>query len=79
VDSAAENLRFLSKDLAEFGVVDAIIPEPPGGAHTDYELTFKNVDKQLHAALKKLEKKSPEERVKDRYQKFRKIGVFTEK
>jgi acetyl-CoA carboxylase carboxyl transferase subunit alpha len=79
VDLAAENLRFLSKDLKEFGVVDTVIPEPPGGAHMDYDLTFKTVDKHLHAALKKLEKKSPEERVKERYLKFRKIGVFTEK
>jgi acetyl-CoA carboxylase carboxyl transferase subunit alpha len=63
----------------EFGVVDVIIPEPPGGAHVDYELTFKNVDKHLQAALKKLEKKAPEERIQERYKKFRKIGVFTEK
>jgi acetyl-CoA carboxylase carboxyl transferase subunit alpha len=79
VDLAAENLRFLSKDLMEFGVVDTVIPEPAGGAHMDYELTFKNVNKHLHATLKKLEKKSPEERIRERYQKFRKIGVFTEK
>ena len=79
VDLAAENLRFLSKDLMGFGVVDVVIPEPPGGAHVDYEQTFKNVDKHLQARLKKLEEKSSEERVEERYQKFRKIGVFTEK
>jgi acetyl-CoA carboxylase carboxyl transferase subunit alpha len=79
VGLAAENLRFLSKDLVEFGVVDTVIPEPPGGAHVDYEQTFKNVDKYLHSTLEKLAKKSPEERERQRYQKFRKIGVFTEK
>ena len=79
VDLAAKNLRFLSKDLMEFGVVDEVIPEPPGGAHMDYELTFKNVDKHLKATLKKLEKESPEQRIQERYQKYRKIGVFTEK
>ncbi len=79
VDLAAENLRFLSKDLMEFGVIDVIIPEPPGGAHVNYEVTFKNVDRHLQATLKKLEKKPPEERIQERYQKFRKIGVFTEK
>jgi acetyl-CoA carboxylase carboxyl transferase subunit alpha len=79
VDLAAENLRFLSKDLVEFGVVDKVIPEPPGGAHVDYEQTFKNVNKHLHATLKKLEEKTPEIRLEERYQKFRKIGVFTEK
>jgi len=79
VDLAAENLSFLSKDLVEFGVVDKVIPEPAGGAHVDYPLTFKTVDKHLHATLKKLELKTPENRIEERYQKFRKIGVFTEK
>ena len=79
VAQAADNLRFLAKDLQEFGVVDEIIPEPPGGAHVDYERTFENVDKLLRATLKKLEKKSPEQRIQERYQKFRKIGIFTEK
>jgi acetyl-CoA carboxylase carboxyl transferase subunit alpha len=79
VNLAAANLKFSSKDLMEFGVIDKIIPEPPGGAHIDYDLTFRNVDKHLQATLKKLEEKSPEERIEERYQKFRKIGVFTEK
>ena len=79
VDQAAENLKFLAKDLLEFGVVDKIIPEPAGGAHVDPEQTFKNVDKQLNAVLKKLEEKTPEDRIEKRYQRFRKIGVFKEK
>jgi acetyl-CoA carboxylase carboxyl transferase subunit alpha len=79
VEEAAENLKFLAKDLLEFGVVDKIIPEPPGGAHVDPELTFKNVDKQLNSVLEKLRDKTPEERIEKRYQKFRKIGVFKEK
>jgi len=78
VSKAAENLKFLAQDLLGFGIIDKIIPEPPGGAHIDYEQTFKNVDKQLNQTLKKLEQISPEERLKIRYQKFRKIGVFTE-
>ncbi len=79
VVQAAENLKFLSKDLLEFGIVDKIIPEPPGGAHLDYDVIFKNVDKQLNQTLKRLELKTPEERIEDRYMKFRKIGVFREK
>ncbi len=78
VAQAAENLRFLAKDLMEMGIIDKIIPEPPGGAHIDWELTFKNVDRQLNQTLKKLEEKAPEERIELRYQKFRKIGVFAE-
>jgi acetyl-CoA carboxylase carboxyl transferase subunit alpha len=78
IAKAAQNLRFLAEDLMEFGVIDKIIPEPPGGAHVDPEKVFKNVDKHLNAALVKLEKKSPEERIEERYQKFRKIGIFTQ-
>jgi acetyl-CoA carboxylase carboxyl transferase subunit alpha len=79
VDQAAENLKFLAQNLLEFEVVDKIIPEPAGGAHIDPEQTFKNVDKQLNTVLKRLEEKTPEERIVKRYQKFRRIGVFKEK
>ncbi len=78
VKPAAENLRFMANDLKEFGVVDKIIAEPPGGAHIDWGLTFKNVDKQLSQTLKKLEEQSVEKRLEARYRKYRKIGVFTE-
>ncbi len=79
VPQAAENLKFLAQDLLELGIIDKIIPEPPGGAHIDFDTTFKNVDKHLNATLKRLEKMNEEERREHRYQKFRKIGVFTEK
>lgn len=79
VPQAAENLKFLAQDLLDLGIIDKIIPEPPGGAHIDYNLTFKNVDKYLNATLKRLEKMDAKERREQRYQKFRKIGVFTEK
>ncbi len=77
--AAAEKLKITAPDLLELGVIDKIIPEPPGGAHQDYEQTFKNVDRQLSISLKKLEEQSPEERLEKRYQKFRKIGAFIEK
>lgn len=79
VAQAAENLKFLPKYLIEFGIVDKVIPEPPGGAHLNYDAVFKNVDKQLNQTLKRLELKTPEKRIEDRYLKFRKIGVFQEK
>jgi len=78
VPKAAENLKFLAKDLLGLGIIDKIIPEPSGGAHIDIDTTFKNVDKHLNATLKKLEKLDVEERIEQRYQKFRKIGIFTE-
>ena len=79
VAQAAENLKFLAPNLLELGIVDKVIPEPPGGAHIDLVQTFKNVDRQLNQVLKKLEQKTPEELIEERYQKFRKIGVYQEK
>lgn len=76
---AALSLKMEAKDLMEMGIIEKIIPEPPGGAHIDFEQTFKNVDKTLNQVLKKLESKSPEKRLEERYKKFRKIGVFSEK
>ena len=79
ITKAAENLKIGAKDLLDLGIIDKIIAEPPGGAHIDPEQTFKNLDKELNLTLKKLQQISPEERIKMRYQKFRKIGAFTEK
>ena len=79
VARAAENLKIRAQDLMDLGIIDKIIPEPAGGAHIDSQQTFKNVDKELNLTLKKLELKTPEERLRGRYQKFRKIGVFIEK
>ncbi len=76
---AALNLKMGARDLMEMGIIEKIIPEPPGGAHTDFEQTFKNVDKVLNPVLKKLETQPLKERLEKRYNKFRKIGMFSEK
>jgi len=78
VRKAASNLRFLAKDLKGFGIIEEIIPEPPGAAHVDHETTFKNVDAVLQKTLNKLEKKTVEEMLNDRYEKFRQIGIYEE-
>jgi len=79
VDLAAENLGIRAETLLGFGIIDKIIPEPPGGAHIDPEQTYKNVDKFLYQALKKLEAKPVDELLEDRYKKIRKLGVFEER
>jgi len=79
VAQAAESLKIRAQDLMDLGIIDKIIPEPPGGAHIDPEKTFKNVDKELNLTLKKLEQKTVEQRLQERYEKFRSIGVFAEK
>jgi len=79
VEQAAQNMKIRAQDLLELGVIDKIIPEPPGGAHIDPEQTFKNVDKHLSQALKKLESKPVKELLEERYRKFRTMGIFSEK
>jgi len=79
VESAAENLGLQATTLLELGIIDKIIPEPPGGAHIDPDLTFKTVDKHIYQALKKLEGKPADELLEDRYRKIRKLGVFEER
>jgi acetyl-CoA carboxylase carboxyl transferase subunit alpha len=76
---AAENMHIRARDLLELRIIDKIIPEPPGAAHIDPELTFKTVDKHISQALKKLETKPAAELLEERYRKFRAMGVFTEK
>lgn len=77
-DQAARALRFTSKDLLGFGVVDEVIPEPLGGAHTDHRQMATAVKGSLLASLKKLSKIPREELTERRYQKFRRIGAFEE-
>jgi len=79
VEEAAENLGIRTATLLGLGIIDKIIPEPPGGAHIDPEQTYKNVDKHIYQALKKLETKSNEELLDERYKKIRKLGVIEER
>ncbi|MCX6567117.1 MAG: acetyl-CoA carboxylase carboxyltransferase subunit alpha [Candidatus Aminicenantes bacterium] len=76
VQQAAENLHIRAADLLKLGVIDKIIPEPPGGAHIDPETTFKNTDKIVHQTLTKLKAKTADDLVDERYAKFRKMGVY---
>lgn len=77
-EKAAAALKFTSKDLLKFGVVDDVIEEPLGGAHRDHRLMALKVKQYLRAQLRELVKVPVEELVEKRYQRFRKFGVFTE-
>ena len=79
MSQAAENMRIRAQDLLALGIIDKIIMEPPGAAHIDPELTFKNVDRNISQALKKLEGKPADELLEERYRKFRAMGVVTQK
>ena len=78
-EQAAENLGLRSGKLLELGIVDKIVPEPPGGAHIDPEQMYRNLDRVLAPTLKKLEGKPVGELLEERYRKVRKLGVFVEK
>ena len=78
VRQAAENMKIRARDLLGFGVIDAILPEPPGGAHIDPETVFQNVDRHLQATLSALKAKSVDALRNGRYEKFRRMGVVSE-
>ena len=75
VKEATEALKLTSRDLLKLGIIDGIIPEPLEGAHKDYETTFKNFREHVLKALDELLELTPEELVKQKYEKFRSIGI----
>ena len=76
---AAEALKITAKDLLELGLVDEVIPEPLGGAHNDPAISAESLKKHLLKHLHQLQKLTGEERLKERYAKFRAHGHFMEK
>ncbi len=73
---AAEALKITAKDLLEFDIIDEEIPEPLGGAHTNYQETADNMKKSIMNAIKELSKLSVEKLRERRYSKFRAMGKF---
>ncbi|MDP2652557.1 MAG: acetyl-CoA carboxylase carboxyltransferase subunit alpha [Candidatus Omnitrophota bacterium] len=75
---AARALRFTAEHLLKFGIVEDIVPEPPGGAHRDPEAVAANLKKLILKNIKELSGLSNDELLNARYQKFRSIGHFKE-
>ncbi|HEY2295766.1 MAG TPA: acetyl-CoA carboxylase carboxyltransferase subunit alpha [Thermoanaerobaculia bacterium] len=75
---AAEAMKMTAPDLLALGVVDEIIPEPPGGAHTDPEAACRRVGEAVERALQDLSRISTQELIARRYEKFRGLGPFDE-
>ena len=71
---AAEALRLTAPDLLRFGIVDEIVPEPIGGAHTNHELATSLLDAALERTLADVSAMDPASRLEQRYQKFRQMG-----
>jgi acetyl-CoA carboxylase carboxyl transferase subunit alpha len=77
-EQAADALKFTSKDLLRFGVIDDIIPEPVGGAHRDPSLMANRLKTYLRGTLRELCAKPLDKLVEGRYEKFRQMGIFLE-
>jgi acetyl-CoA carboxylase carboxyl transferase subunit alpha len=75
---AAELMKITAEDLKNFGVCDKIIAEPEGGAAKDISFTAQNIKSWLSETVNRLSKEDHNALPEKRYQKFRKIGVFTE-
>ena len=75
---AAEALKITAKDLLELELVDEVIPEPLGGAHNDHSAMADTLREVLLRNLEELRQIDPEERLKQRYQKYRRHGKFIE-
>ena len=75
---AAEAMRITAPELLRLGVIDTIVPEPVGGAHRDWEETAAHLRTALREQLGALAGKTGETLVAERYEKFRRIGVFEE-
>ena len=73
---AAEALRITAPDLMELGCIDAIVAEPPGGAHTDPDKAAQLVDEALQRSFSELQNMPAKELVASRYNKFRKMAQF---
>jgi acetyl-CoA carboxylase carboxyl transferase subunit alpha len=71
---AAEALKLTAPDLLQLGVIDEIVPEPIGGAHTDHDRAAALLDAPLERALRESSALDVQARLELRYQKFRRMG-----
>ncbi|PKM79395.1 MAG: acetyl-CoA carboxylase carboxyl transferase subunit alpha [Firmicutes bacterium HGW-Firmicutes-13] len=76
---AASALKFTAKDLLDFGVIDEIIPEPLGGAHRDPQAMALKIKEIIVRNLNQLVNMPADKLISQRYEKFRRIGIFEER
>jgi acetyl-CoA carboxylase carboxyl transferase subunit alpha len=75
-DQAARALKLTSKDLLQLGVADDVIPEPPGGAHADWDGTATSLRTVLSQQLAELSEMTADERRAIRWKKFEAMGAW---
>ncbi len=76
---AARVLKLTAKDLLGMGIIDAIVPEPLGGAQRDVATMAKTIKELLLKNLKELKQIPVKQLLETRYEKFRKLGVWAER
>ncbi|HSM52218.1 MAG TPA: acetyl-CoA carboxylase carboxyl transferase subunit alpha, partial [Thermoanaerobaculia bacterium] len=77
-EEAAAAMRITAPDLLRLGVIDAIVPEPPGGAHADPQEAAARVGEAIAKALRELGRLDPDRLVAERRKRFRALGSFLE-
>ena len=75
-EKAAKALKLTSTDIYELGIADEVIPEPPGGAHSDWDGTVAAVKESLERHLSELLEMSPQALIQDRQAKFDAMGEW---
>ncbi|WP_422925930.1 acetyl-CoA carboxylase carboxyltransferase subunit alpha [Singulisphaera sp. PoT] len=75
---AAEALRMTSRDLLRMKIIDEVIQEPLGGAHRDHREAASSLKSMLIRAIRELKELPREQLLQNRYDKFRRIGIFLE-
>ena len=77
-EKAAEALKLTANDMLKNSLIDGIIKEPLGGAHTFPEEMYKTVKEEVLKNIKSLSKQSAEKRIENRIEKFCSMGVIVE-
>ncbi|MES2525398.1 MAG: acetyl-CoA carboxylase carboxyltransferase subunit alpha [Gemmatimonadota bacterium] len=77
-EKAATALRLTAQDLVELRVVDEVVPEPIGGAHSNHDVTAATLRETLIRNLEDLKRYKPDKLVRRRREKFLRMGQFTE-
>ncbi|MEA4875783.1 acetyl-CoA carboxylase carboxyltransferase subunit alpha [Anaerorhabdus sp.] len=78
VQEAAKMMELTSKDLFSKGIVDTIVSEPLGGMQENPNFCIEQIRQNLYEQLNKLQAQNPKVRLKNRYEKFRKLGACHE-
>lgn len=75
-DVAAAAMKITARDLLRLGVVDEVVPEPMGGAHTDYTAVARSIEDALRRHLREVSGWDPAERIHRRREKYRDMGAW---